>query len=95
MSNDIDIHKLAELARIDIDEESADELTESIEGVLEYVASVEDVAGDDAGKPEAGPVRNVLREDRDPHAPDQHREALLREAPAVNENGFIIVPPIL
>lgn len=94
MSNDIDIEKLAELARIEVDEETADELAENIEDVLSYVGSVEEVAGDDDG-PEAGAVRNVLREDADPHAPDAYRDALLAEAPAVDENGFIVVPPIL
>lgn len=94
MSNDIDIKKLAELARIDTEEGTEKELAGNIEDVLDYVASVEEVAGEEDG-PEAGAVRNVLREDTDPHDPDEYREALLREAPAVDESGFIVVPPIL
>lgn len=94
MSNDIDIEKLAELARIDLDEARADELTQNIEDILSYVSSVQEVAGE-AGDPQAGPVRNVLREDKDPHDPEAYREALLREAPAVDDNGFVVVPPIL
>lgn len=94
MSDDIDIQKLAKLARIEVDEADASELKESISDILSYVGSVEAVAGE-AGDPEAGPVRNVLREDGEPHDPDQYREALLREAPAVDDRGFIIVPPIL
>ncbi len=94
MSNDIDIKKLAELARVDLDEATADELAGNIEDVLSYVGSVQEVAGADTD-PEAGAVRNVLREDTNPHDPDAYRAALLREAPAVDEDGFIIVPPIL
>lgn len=94
MSDEIDIKKLAELARIDLNEDSAAELTANIEDILSYVSSVEKVAGE-AGAPEAGAVRNVLREDGEPHDPDEYREALLREAPSVDDRGFIIVPPIL
>lgn len=94
MSDDIDIQKLAKLARIEVDEADADDLKDSIGDILSYVGSVEEVAGE-AGDPEAGAVRNVLREDSEPHDPDMYREALLREAPCVDENGFIVVPPIL
>ncbi|MEX2369085.1 MAG: Asp-tRNA(Asn)/Glu-tRNA(Gln) amidotransferase subunit GatC [Candidatus Paceibacterota bacterium] len=94
MTADIDIKKLSQLARIDLDETTAAELKGSIAEILSYVASVQEVAGE-AGAPQAGRLRNVMREDTDPHAPEAYREALLREAPAVDEDGFIVVPPIL
>jgi aspartyl-tRNA(Asn)/glutamyl-tRNA(Gln) amidotransferase subunit C len=94
MSEDIDIKKLAELARVDLDEATAKELKGNIADILSYVASVQAVAGEEK-EPQAGAVRNVLREDGEPHAPGAYREALLREAPAVDEAGFVVVPPIL
>lgn len=94
MADDIDIKKLADLARVDLDDDTATELKGNIADILSYVASVQEVAGEE-GEPHAGALRNVMREDGEPHAPDAFREALLREAPAVDEDGFIVVPPIL
>jgi len=94
MTANIDIKKLSELARVDLDETTAAELEGNIADILSYVASVQEVAGA-AGEPQAGALRNVMREDTEPHAPEAYREALLREAPAVDEDGFIVVPPIL
>lgn len=95
MSEDINIQKLADLARIDLDDNNSEELKENISEVLSYVESVQEIAPDDEGVPEAGLVHNVLREDKNPHEPGAWREEVLREAPVVDENGFIVVPPIL
>jgi aspartyl-tRNA(Asn)/glutamyl-tRNA(Gln) amidotransferase subunit C len=94
MSDDINIKKIAKLARIEINETDEAELATNITDILSYVGSVKKVA-DEAGSPEAGPVRNVLREDTDPHEPGEYRDALLREAPSVDGDGYIVVPPIL
>lgn len=94
MNKDINIHNLAELARIDVSDTEAEELKDSIADVLGYVESVEEVAGEDGDDPEVGPVHNVLREDDNPHDPDAYRDQLLQEAPET-QNDFIVVPPIL
>jgi aspartyl/glutamyl-tRNA(Asn/Gln) amidotransferase C subunit len=94
MSDNIDINNLAELARIDVSEEQAEDLKGSIADILEYVSSVEDIADDESQEPTVGPVHNVMREDADPHDPDAYRDQLLKEAP-VTDNDFIVVPPIL
>jgi aspartyl-tRNA(Asn)/glutamyl-tRNA(Gln) amidotransferase subunit C len=95
MNDDIDIENLANLARIDISDKQADELADSISDILEYVDSVEEVAGDDNGDgPHVGPVHNVLREDKNPHEPGAYRDQLLAEAPDT-EGGNVVVPPIL
>ncbi len=95
MSKDINIQKIADLARIEVEDDNIDELKESIGEILSYVESVQEVASDDGEAPTAGSVRNVLREDKDPHKPGAWRDEMLREAPAVDENDFIVVPPIL
>jgi aspartyl/glutamyl-tRNA(Asn/Gln) amidotransferase C subunit len=95
MKDDINIEKLAELARLDLADTDTAELSENIASILDYVASVEAVAASGEDTQAIGPVYNVLRADVDAHEPGAYREALLREAPAVDEEGFIIVPPIL
>lgn len=94
MSQDIDIDNLAELARIEIDDEQADELKDSIADILEYVSSVEKIADDAAQEPAVGPVHNIMREDADPHDPDEYRDQLLTQAPET-DNNHVVVPPIL
>lgn len=94
MSQDIDIDNLAELARIEINDEQAESLKGSIADILDYVDSVEEVAGDDDKEVEVGPVHNVLREDDNPHNPDEYRDQLLAQAPEA-ENDHVVVPPIL
>jgi aspartyl-tRNA(Asn)/glutamyl-tRNA(Gln) amidotransferase subunit C len=95
MNDEIDIQNLAELARIDISDDQAEELAGSISDILEYVESVKEVAGDDDGDgPHVGPVHNVLREDKSPHEPGAYRDQLLAEAPDT-EGGNVVVPPIL
>jgi aspartyl-tRNA(Asn)/glutamyl-tRNA(Gln) amidotransferase subunit C len=94
MSEDININNLAELARIDVSDEQADELKDSIADILDYVSSVEDIADVEAQGPTVGPVHNVMREDVDPHDPDAYRDQLLEEAPET-DSDFIVVPPIL
>jgi len=95
MSDDIDINNLAELARMDISDDQAKDLADSIGSILDYVESVEEVAEDsEGGEPEVGSVHNVMREDSDPHEPGEYRQQLLAEAPDT-EGGNIVVPPIL
>lgn len=94
MTEDINISKLANLARIDIDDSQSNELADDIVDILDYVESVQEIAEIKDGGPEPGALKNVLREDTNPHEPDAYRESLLAEAPAVDD-GFVVVPPIL
>jgi aspartyl-tRNA(Asn)/glutamyl-tRNA(Gln) amidotransferase subunit C len=94
MSENIDIKHLAELARIDIDDEQTESLKESIADILSYVSSVEEAAGQADDAPSVGSVYNRLRKDADPHEGGTYTDDLLAEAPET-ENGFVVVPPIL
>lgn len=46
------------------------------------------------GRWQAGELRNVMREDRDPHAPKIHTEDLLDSAPA-RKGDYVVVKKIL
>jgi len=88
-----DIKKLAKLSRIDISEQEEGELLADMEAILGYVSEIGEVA---TGKHahEAGALRNVMREDKDPHMAGAYTEEILSEAPQTEE-GFIKVKQIL
>ncbi|WP_408609299.1 Asp-tRNA(Asn)/Glu-tRNA(Gln) amidotransferase subunit GatC [Auraticoccus cholistanensis] len=88
-----DVAKLAALARIDLTGEELQHLAPQLEGILEAVASVQQVA--DADIPptsHALPLTNVFRPDE--VRPSLPREDVLAGAPAAEEDRFR-VPRIL
>ncbi len=77
-----DLKKLADLSRISVSDEELESLGKEIEPILNYVKEVSTVVGDSAAlPPTAGALRNVLREDANPHEGSLHTENLLGQAP--------------
>ena len=93
MVNIQDVEKLAQLARIDISEGEKEELLNDLRGILDYIDQVRAVSVD-IGEREAGEVRNVMREDANPHESGVYTEKILASAPAT-ENGYVKVKQIL
>lgn len=90
-----DIEKLAELARIKVPEAELDRLGNEIDSILGYVGQLSEVAAAEPDeKSRIGTVRNVLREDTDPHEPGKFSEALLSAAPR-REGAYFKVKKIL
>jgi aspartyl-tRNA(Asn)/glutamyl-tRNA(Gln) amidotransferase subunit C len=88
-----DVVHLAGLARIDLSDAELDHLADELPAILEHVASVQEVAGDDVpAMSHPVPVDNVFREDvvRPSLAP----EDALAAAPASDQQRFL-VPKIL
>ena len=87
-----DVEKLAELARIDIPSGEKKELLEDLQSILEYVDQIQAAPV----KEEAVElmIKNVFREDKDPHEPEAYTEKLMKEAPKA-QNGYIKVKKIL
>jgi len=88
-----DVRKVAELARLDLPEETIATYTSQLERILDYVAHLEAV--DTEGVPpttRAVEVVNVTRDDL--VVPTDVREELLNEAPQ-REGDFFRVPRIL
>jgi aspartyl-tRNA(Asn)/glutamyl-tRNA(Gln) amidotransferase subunit C len=76
-----DIEKLAELARIKISEGEKESLVHEIDSILAYVAQIKD-AGKIADAGNALPaVRNVFRDDHNPHESGKYTEAIIKETP--------------
>ena len=88
-----DIEKLAVLSRIDISEQETAELLLEMEAILGYVSEIGEAVTEES-RPEAGALRNVMREDNDPHEEGLYTKKILDEAPETEE-GFIKVKQIL
>ncbi len=90
-----DTKKLAELSRIEIEDNEIDSITGEIDSILGYVGQISSaVSSADQGSIELGSAYNVLREDENPNESGKYTEELLAEAPNT-EKGFIKVKKIL
>ncbi len=84
-----DVEHLAGLARISISDSEKELLRHDLEEILAYVSQVKDVATN-IGVPIVGELRNVMREDREPHESLMFTEVLLSAAPAREGNRLLV-----
>lgn len=93
--NKEEVLKLAKLARIDIPESEAEALSHEFEAILKYVGEIKSAnpAHIEVDK-EDFILKNVMREDEDPHESGAHTEALLSEAPK-RKGDYVEVKKIL
>lgn len=88
-----DVEHLAELARMEITDGEKEGLKNDLEEILSFVSQVKEVAAE-VPVPEAGVIRNVLRDDRAPHEAGVFTEDLLAVA-YTREGDRIAVKKIL
>lgn len=81
-----DIKKLADLARIHIDEKEVESLQGEMDAILDYVGQVKEIAGNFENKIEMGGVINVMREDENPNEPETYSKELIAEFPEKSGN---------
>ena len=88
-----DIEKLAELSRIAVSGEELDILKHDLESILGYVSEIQSVSED---MPEriAGELRNVMRDDANPHESGAYTKDLLAAAPRT-DGDYISVKQVL
>lgn len=86
------IEKLAQLARIKLDDAEKQGLTKDIDSILTYVDQIKKATVDMDYTPILGAVHNAFRDDV--VIKDEHREALLNESPD-REKDFIAVKKII
>jgi aspartyl-tRNA(Asn)/glutamyl-tRNA(Gln) amidotransferase subunit C len=84
-----DVEHLAGLARIAISDSEKESIRHDLEEILAYVSQVKEVAGSLPAS-QVGELRNVMREDANPHAGGVFTEALLSAAPARKENRVLV-----
>jgi len=90
------IKKLANMARVDMDEKEMQEIGDSFGPILSYVGQIQEVSDtSDASYEEVAdePI-NVLREDIATNKGGEYTEQILSQAPGT-ENGFLKVKQIL
>lgn len=84
-----DVEHLAGLARIAVSDSEKEVLRKDLEDILEYVSQVKEVAAE-MGTPEAGELRNVMREDEEAHEGGVFTEDILSQAPAREGNRLSV-----
>lgn len=94
-----DIKKLADLARIDMDEKEMKEIAKDFDAILAYVSQVQEVSSrqglaEGEKSSEDYFLQNVMREDVVTNAGGEYTDKILKQAPDT-ENGFLKVKQIL
>ena len=94
-----DIKKLANLARIDMDEEEMEGLAKDFDAILAYVGQVQEVSKLNKveslhEKQENYFLKNVMREDIATNKSGEYTERILADAPDI-QDGFLKVKQIL
>ncbi len=89
MASADDVRKLAALARLSIDEGDLERFSKEFDGILSYVGQIETLAVGE-GAPAAPALRNVFREDGEPHAKGLYTEALAAQFPEREGNSLSV-----
>lgn len=84
----IDVKALADLARLEVTPEELLRLEKELPSILQFVKTIQDVAGETrSGLPA---MRNVMRDDNNPHESGKYTEALLTAAPGRKGNHVVV-----
>ncbi len=87
-----DVEKLAELARLELASEEKEVILKDLQAILGYVDQISKAPMSEIKKEHS--LRNVMREDENPHAAGIYTEKILAAAPETKD-GFIKVQKIL
>lgn len=90
------IKKLANMARVDMDEKEMKEIGDSFGPILAYVGQIQEVSlssSSEYGEVSDEPI-NILRDDVVTNKGGEYTEKIFSQAPA-KENGFLKVKQIL
>lgn len=98
MTSEIEITKeqvlhLAKLAQLEITEEEVGMFSTQLSSILQYVDKIKEVEISDEVKRDFRKT-NIFREDENPHEAGEHRNAILKEMPEI-ENDYLVVKKIL
>ena len=88
-----EVKKLAALARIRVEGSELEKFTSEFDAILKYVGQLERLELPSAGS-EKPALRNVMREDGEPHARGTYTEKLVAQVPA-SENNALSVKQII
>jgi aspartyl/glutamyl-tRNA(Asn/Gln) amidotransferase C subunit len=88
MTQKVDIAALAKLARLDVSAEEMARLEKEFPAILGFVETIQKVATD-AEEHDAS-LRNVMRDDANPHESGKYTNDLLAAAPTVKDNQVVV-----
>lgn len=92
MTQKVDVRALAQLARLEVSDEEVARLEKELPNILSFVEVVQKAS---AQAPAANPVvRNVMREDTNPHESGLYTKKLL-DAAAAQEKNQVVVKQVL
>jgi len=80
MATTEEVKKLAALARIRVEDSELEKFTREFDAILAYVSQLEKLELPSAGS-EKPALRNVMREDGEPHAGGEYTEKLAKQFP--------------
>jgi len=89
-----EVKKLAALARIRVEDSELEKFTSEFDAILAYVGQLENLELPQGLKEEKPLLRNVMREDGEPHAPRAYTEKLVEQFPA-REGDALAVKQII
>ncbi|MDP2593890.1 MAG: Asp-tRNA(Asn)/Glu-tRNA(Gln) amidotransferase subunit GatC [bacterium] len=84
-----EVKKLAALSRIEVPEAELKRFTQEFDAILAYVGQL-DALEVPRGAEEVAPLRNVMREDGEPHAPGAFTEALAAQFPGREGDALVV-----
>ena len=90
-----EVLKLAELSRLALSEEELAHLAKDLSSIVEYISVLQKLDVKDVGE-QAVPysaLKNIMREDANPHEPGKFTEDILNNAPR-REGNYVAVKPI-
>jgi aspartyl/glutamyl-tRNA(Asn/Gln) amidotransferase C subunit len=84
----VDVRALAKLARLEVSDEEVAKLETEIPAILKFVETIR--KADASHCAVATDVRNVMREDAEPHESGKYTDALLAAAPCKKANRVVV-----
>lgn len=90
MATTEEVKKLASLARVKVEETELDKFTKEFDAILDYVSQLEKLDLPNSGERSVPPLRNVMREDGEPHATGIYTERLAEQFPEREGDALVV-----
>lgn len=96
MKDETNIEKLATLSRISVSPKEQKALKTDIDSILSYIEQIQEISVEGITEEGVGisNLRNVMREDGEPHETGIYTKELLNEVPSVKD-GYVEVKKII
>lgn len=90
MATTDEVKKLAALARIRVGDDELEKFTSEFDAILAYIGQLEKLDLSPASNLQPPALRNVMREDGEPHAGGAYTEKLAEQFPAREGNALSV-----